>query len=880
MSKTTVTHKDVEILDLPTPANFTVGSKLISEYVAAMDSALGGSSAKYVKEALKIQLDAPSTPVILPGASHTYSINLGVAYEHLAICNFEWVQPALNEQSPNVVVGSASFPDNKFGGILIVNTTPGGWVRGFKHEEPEFMDGSSTEIYAPFYARSSDVSAAMGYGSQPLEVSLDHAVLQTNPPKKLQIQDAYLEGTNLKITIKNVDSVALDLSAYVGLTALIDGNKPSQMGAVAENGTIVYTHSDAPPTPVTLRISEDAGATFQSKVVPSQYPFLAGIAATSNSMNTFIGMINYEYIRTAQSPDYTITDKFPIQSTLGNQITFSLGGNLRGVPNHGDKVFDWKKTDTESTALFSAFLNYNDIVVYKSVDDCLNFGANSPSFDDALPILKASEDIADFQRASATEGAPNSNSPFHNLVKAQVKVIDSNTHYLNMTYLSKVEPLNTGQPVKENYFGAQTIVGNDGIDYQIRSDEAALNLQSYVGVPAFGFFNVSNSTVGNDGPRATVGNVITGSVNPLFMGPGTWGTEAIVTDANQIIVDAADWAALPETPLIGDHFQVSGINVFQPTLYQVQDATITIYGLTNHPVKILTFRSNTYQTGGHQSVSQPIPTYDGLGSPIPEVSWAHVKATGRLIYVNGRLLSVFRSIANGGGAPATLTPESDVNTAVTFVADTNCIKQKLLKTSDGGQTWTSIMEDPEFRYGIASVFHASNDGQTLLLASMRYWQGTGYEKWPYPSTMGNEARFNMSTDGGSTWKNSTGLWDKIADNLTRVTYFGTSESFAIRRMTGQVGSKIDNTVLFVLYKGLDLQNPYLYRSTDNGTTWQDGVQLSSQHSGNQFLSYHNDSKDQFMAFCGSAYITAPYQFVFYGALVDKFTQWPTYGVTA
>jgi hypothetical protein len=243
-----------------------------------------------------------------------------------------------------------------------------------------------------------------------------------------------------------------------------------------------------------------------------------------------------------------------------------------------------------------------------------------------------------------------------------------------------------------------------------------------------------------------------------------------------------------------------------------------------------------------------------------------------LLAVDGRLLFVLR-------ATTPFNTESDPNTKVVFVAESQCIKQKLLKTTDGGQTWTSLNEDNEFRYGIGSVFHSSNDGQTLLLATMRYWQGVGYEKWPYPSTMGNEARFNMSVDGGTTWSYSSGNWKKISDNLTRVQDFGNGDTFAIKSLTGQVGSKIGNSVVFILYAGLNKQNPYLYRSNDNGVTWEPGIALASADN-LSFLALHNDSKDQFLAFCGAAYISAAYQYLFYGALVDKFTQWPTYGVTA
>jgi hypothetical protein len=826
-----------------------------------------------IKKVFSIQLDTPSVPVINPGASHTYVIDLGNTYTYLAITDFQWVSPSLNPNAPDAVIGNAALPGDKFGGVLIVNDKQGGWERMYEILEPEFSDASPTNITAEYGATSTEAPVPLGYGDSTLKVPLDHTELQTTPPKKLQIQDAWLEGNNLKIVIKNVDTVAIDLSPYVGVTALVDENRPSQMAAVAENGTFVYSaFTQNAPNTIFIRLTSDKGKNFQTIDTGYPNPQINALCATSNSMNTFIGMIQYEYIKTAQSPNYQMTGKFAL-NRLTDQFMLSIGGPGVGGNPVGDKILDWKKTDNYSVGLFSGFISYGyDTVVHKTVDDFLNVGNNSPTFDNLQPILQSTVDLPDYENAAGGDSR-GSVRDVHKLVKNQVKVVDENTYFFNTTYWSKPEILNNGQPKSPLAMGAQTVIGYEGVAYGLREDEIAISLENHDGNSAFGQFIITNSSAGNDQLIDSYkSNALIGSLPVYYMGAGTWGAEGVNTDDQQLIVLKSDWDALPETPLVGDVVSITDLNYWQPQIKQITD--VQIDSVDFKVIRLM--YSDVF--GTYHGVVQPgIPTFSNGGSPIPDRFFSITKFFGRYLIANGRQYTIFR-------VNSILNTETEGTARVTFQGQMSTFKQKLLKTTDGGQTWTSVMEDPEFRYGLASVFHASGDGQTLLLASMRYWTGLAYEKWPYPWVPGDlnsTAVFNMSTDGGTTWKNSSGSWDKITGDIARLQVRSNSDA-QIHRTDGQVGAYIDDTALFILYNESDTgtghARPFLHRSFDNGTTWESKVELVPSDPAGQHFAVHGDSKDAFIAFAGSNYISGSYQYLFYGSLVDKFTQWPTYGV--
>jgi hypothetical protein len=72
----------------------------------------------------------------------------------------------------------------------------------------------------------------------------------------------------------------------------------------------------------------------------------------------------------------------------------------------------------------------------------------------------------------------------------------------------------------------------------------------------------------------------------------------------------------------------------------------------------------------------------------------------------------------------------------------------------------------------------------------------------------------------------------------------------------------------------------LIRSVDNGVTWSSKIILREPltGTGGGFNSFSPDSKDQFMAFFGHFYQKNLDQYLYFGSVVDKFTQWKSFGV--
>jgi hypothetical protein len=179
------------------------------------------------------------------------------------------------------------------------------------------------------------------------------------------------------------------------------------------------------------------------------------------------------------------------------------------------------------------------------------------------------------------------------------------------------------------------------------------------------------------------------------------------------------------------------------------------------------------------------------------------------------------------------------------------------------------------------VFHASNDGQTLLLASLKYWTGVAYEKWPYPTNpaeMGSYARFNISTDGGTTWRNASGSWDSVGKNLVNVQVMPDGPNYSGRPTQGQVIGKVTTEILLIAYN--DNLLPVLYRSVDSGLSWNGPIVLKTPSVSTEggMRAYSSDSKDSFMGFFGRYYATNQDQYVYYGALVGSYTSWKGFGV--
>lgn len=140
------------------------------------------------------------------------------------------------------------------------------------------------------------------------------------------------------------------------------------------------------------------------------------------------------------------------------------------------------------------------------------------------------------------------------------------------------------------------------------------------------------------------------------------------------------------------------------------------------------------------------------------------------------------------------------NTDVVYVAAhgplfTSGGDRGLYKTTDGGTTWTRILDGGEWA-GVADVvMHPSNPD--ILIAST--WQKVR-RQWGYIAG-GPQSSLQRSTDGGATWTRvHTGL---PSEELGRI---------------GLAISPVDPDVVYAIVEAANGRGGF-YRSTDNGITW-------------------------------------------------------------
>lgn len=809
-----------------------------------------------VKKTITVQLDTPTpNPVIEPGATHTYVISLGESFEQMILTGFEWVSPSNNPSVPDTVLGNASFPQSVYGGCLVINKTPGQWVRNFEIDASEFQNGSPTDVDGVFGANINDVSVPLGYGSSPLQVPLDHTALETNPPKKLQIEDAYINGKNLEIIIKNYDSVAIDLSPYVGITALFDENRSNTLGSVSDNGVIGYLNYDG----YFLRLSEDNGKSFNTIHIPKNSPSdpdtlsrkIASMSLSNDGANTFLALFNYNHVLTGQSPDYVLTQKFNLKTSLPTSHQFSLSqyGGIYGGDNYRflGKHLDWKKNSTESCMLFSGFINYYSMAVFKSVDDGVSFGSNSPSFDDGNFL---------FTSGQTPTGTPNNNVPDYlnagneKYQKCEPKVVNNDTHFVSMSYGSMPELINNGYPTSNVYLGEHTF---DSF-VQTRASEACFTMPIIFN-SGLGKIRVTNSS-GNNGIHNSSGDTKP-QIPVYYLGAQTVGVESVNIGADEYVVLLSDFDS--QGLLIGDAVV---------TNYASQARILGLRNLVIDGIDYKGISLGTINIGSGNSYFNLSPESNG-GSPIFGAFFQGT-ISFRNIFHNGTDYYIYPTSSTFAIDDFLASP----NIELVFVSETSIQKSIVMKTTDGGATWNSICDHDELRYSPAHIFWSSNDGQSLMLAAMKYWNMPSYEKWDYPynpSEFGMDMRFNLSNDGGATWVNPSGAWIELGKNGLN--------PYGPQRQTGQLLGKINNEILAVTLN--ENGEPVLRRSVDNGLTFSSPIKLKEGNTQGQspYFVMHNDSKEQFMGFFGNLYQAGGNQvMLYYGSIVDKYTQWKAFGV--
>jgi len=203
--------------------------------------------------------------------------------------------------------------------------------------------------------------------------------------------------------------------------------------------------------------------------------------------------------------------------------------------------------------------------------------------------------------------------------------------------------------------------------------------------------------------------------------------------------------------------------------------------------------------------------------------------------------------------------------------------QCLVKTTDGGLSWDKYLTDhPEFVNSGQRVISISDDGLQILIIAFGYVGA----KLDYPYDNG-QARFNMSSDGGLTWKYASGSWSLVASttsqtlssNYGNATMGYASEALLTTAPTGEL--------IAVLRDAAHM--PAIYRS-ETGDSWSLPQRLSSWLVENaqvpQFPSSRGgDSNGLFVAFGAYGYMDQTTESrLFVGTEIDTFSNWGAWGL--
>lgn len=157
----------------------------------------------------------------------------------------------------------------------------------------------------------------------------------------------------------------------------------------------------------------------------------------------------------------------------------------------------------------------------------------------------------------------------------------------------------------------------------------------------------------------------------------------------------------------------------------------------------------------------------------------------------------------------------------------------LIKTVDGGSTWTDVMKDhPEYAFAGSVRNHISDDGSKIY--SMIFYKliptTTAISSSAFPiiydaDTM--DVLFNYSSDGGSTWKYPSGSWSKItgANILYTNISQGVNTPLTVDEQTEKNKTMIyphnETGEIIALFKNSDNRMAY-FVSKDGGDTWDSG----------------------------------------------------------
>jgi hypothetical protein len=380
-----------------------------------------------------IQLGTPSGSVLASGATYTYSVDLGAAYKQVIISRFQWVGGASAQaKRPSLVVGSSSFNDTNYGACLLVSTDPTKTIRAFSLARSESKEGSITDLAAPVFSNQSDVGVALGYGSKTKDSVFDHTNVYG---KKFEIVNAWLDGNNLKVEVKNCDSVSIDLSGYTGVALVYGYLGDDKYVTIAGNNVIVVCGDTvgAPWAPGTY--TKDGGIT---------WAYFPNTPSNEYSLNP---------VMMTAKPNPAQADEFFLTFCDYNWNVFQYDSSANAWSQLGTNLWPFNPWNWNTPGARSASRDANPFQA-RFGSKLLDYNENVAlvaNFEQLLVRLEKSTDNFHsfnniFRVEDVFEGVTDDvGSRYNGYSTSRVKLVDDNTYFLAFPfYYSGIEPVSSG----------------------------------------------------------------------------------------------------------------------------------------------------------------------------------------------------------------------------------------------------------------------------------------------------------------------------------------------------------------------------------------------------------------------------------------------------
>lgn len=831
----------------------------------------GGSSDKFPKLVTTVQLGVPTSPILADGV-YTYTIPLGDTYSQVLLANFQWITAgSFDTAQPGANLGRGSFDSADVGPILSVTPENAKWIRVFRLNYPEFF--GATLVAGKVFDGEPETTVALGHGLNEKDVAFDHPELFGTPPKKFAILNAWLNGEDLKITVKNYGEVTLELGIYIGVERVYGYRGDTKWGVAEENFLAICDSR----INYDFWVSQDGGESFLNYPNTDLTKIINGVGVYEVDETFFLAVLDYEFnAYRADSPTYSWSQVNTFSLPYGNSPgTYRLnrGDDYQGEP-YGGHPLDVE----EGIMAFFAFENYTTAGrLFKSVDGLVNIGDNSPAFDNGNPVFKAEDEIADidlFSQSSSGREYPQS-APIY------VKAIDDMTMFVSFAYKAGVTAQNIEITCVPEVIGVaevstiQTIANTGGI-----LNNTALYLRpahdtaTYVpwfnssgagSQPDLGDYTYIEVPINDEDDAATVAIALDAAIAALSSDFTTMTVDDLITVTNVNIGVTSD---------LSDESTGFTLNVTTQGVDEhiLAGRYIWIYSGQDRDRYILWVKVSG--TGDAPSYGPPytvleVDIADGdSATDIATAFKAVIDGTGKFTTSQaGAVLTVNALVAGDTADPM----DTDTGFGLSVTQQGSTIwRMALCKTVDGGDTWTEVLgSSPDFKDASGRMLGISDDGMTILAMVQGYAQPGSGSLYPYNP---QQILFNKSTDGGATFDETDGAW------ILAIESYGVS---IINE--GILGGFTAGTKMLAVIAGSD-GAPAVIRSEDSGATWSDELKLapwSQRKAEPNQRGLGSDCIDDFLCFVSYGYVEDDAtSYAYRGRLVDSFTNWKAWGLLA